>query len=225
MLVEADPVGGSAILAGTFRGMREYRAGLVELATSNLDLRDALADVAEPVEGTGISFVAGPRSHLQVPSLEPLWGRLMDALDELDDAGQDAIVDAGRLGMKGSPEPVLALADLTLIVTRTDLVSLSAVRTWAAALRDRTPAWRDAALLLLGPGQPYSPREIGKELGLPVVASVADDAPAAAVYHSGAPAGRKWATGPYLRSVRATCEAITARIAHGRAQLVQDVTR
>ena len=51
MLVEADPVGGSAILAGTFQGMREYRSGLVELATTNLDLGDALADVAEPVEG------------------------------------------------------------------------------------------------------------------------------------------------------------------------------
>jgi cellulose biosynthesis protein BcsQ len=224
MLVEADPVGGSAILAGTFRGMREYRAGLVELTTSNLDLGDALADVADPVEGTKISFVAGPRSHLQVPSLEPLWGRLMDALDELDDAGRDVIVDAGRLGMKGSPEPLLALADLTLIVTRTDLVSLSAVRTWAAALRDRTPAWRDAGLLLVGPGQPYSAKEVAKELGLPVVASVTDDAPAAAVFHAGAPAGRKWATGPYLRSVGATGEAITTLIARGRAELLQDVT-
>ena len=224
LLLEADPVGGSAILAGTFRGMREYRAGLVEIATSNLDVADALADVAEPIEGTGALFVAGPRSHLQVPSLEPLWGRLMDALDTLDDAGQDVIVDAGRLGMKGSPEPLLALADLTLIVTRTDLVSLSAVRTWAAALRDRTPAWRDAGLLLVGAGQPYSAKEVGQALGLPVVATVRDDAPASAVYHAGARADRKWATGPYVRSVRATAEAITARIARGRAALLQDVT-
>lgn len=224
LLVEADPVGGSAILAGTFQGMREYRAGLVELATSTLDLGDALMDVAEPIEGTGISFVAGPRSHLQVPSLEPLWGRLMDALDTLDDAAQDVIVDAGRLGMRGSPKPLLALADLTLIVTRTDLVSLSAVRTWAAGLRDRSPAWRDAALLLVGAGQPYTAKEVAKALGLPVVATVKDDAAAAGVYHAGAPAPRKWATGPYVRSVRATCEAITARIARGRAELLQDVT-
>jgi hypothetical protein len=224
MLVEADPVGGSSILAGTFGGMREYRAGLVELATSNLDLADALGDVAEPIEGTGISFVAGPRSHLQVPSLEPLWGRLIDALDARDEAGQDVIVDAGRLGMRGSPEPLLALADLTLIVTRTDLVALSAVRSWAAALVERTPAWRDAGLLLVGAGQPYSAKEVGKALRLPVVSTVKLDPAAAEVYRSGAPAGRKWATSPYVRSVHATCDAITTRIARGRAELLQDVT-
>ncbi|QAY68760.1 hypothetical protein [Xylanimonas protaetiae] len=224
MLVEADPVGGSAILAGTFAGMREYRAGLVELATTNLDLRDALTDVADQVEGTRISLVAGPRSHVQVPGLEPLWPRLVDALDDLDGSGQDVIVDAGRLGMRGSPEPLLALADLTLIVARTDLVAVSAVRTWAAALRDGSPAWRDAGLLLVGAGQPYSAKEVGKHLDLPVVATVKDDAAGAAVYRDGAPAGRRWANGPYVRSVQAAREAITTRIARGRAELLTEVT-
>lgn len=223
LLVEADPGGGSAILAGTFCGMREYRAGLVELATTDLDLADALANVAEPIEGTPVSLLAGPRSHLQVPGLDPLWAPLVDALDDLDDAGQDVIVDAGRLGMRGSPEPLLALADLTLIVTRTDLVSLAALRTWAAALRDGAPAWQDVGLLLVGAGQPYSAREIGKHLGLPVVASLKDDRDGATVYRDGAPAGRRWTSSPYVRSVQAARDAVTTRIARGRAKLLQDV--
>ncbi|MCB0909871.1 MAG: hypothetical protein KDB63_22470, partial [Nocardioidaceae bacterium] len=36
LLVEADPTGGSGILAGFFRGLREYDAGLVEVALSPL---------------------------------------------------------------------------------------------------------------------------------------------------------------------------------------------
>ncbi|QAY71624.1 hypothetical protein [Xylanimonas protaetiae] len=223
-LVEADPVGGSAMLAGVFKGVREYRAGLVELALSPLDPGDALQEVGDPVEGTPVTFVAGPRSPAQVPSLEPVWGRLADALDDLDKAGQDVIVDAGRLGMRGSPEPLLALADLTLIVTRANLVALAAVRPWAASLAERALAWRDAGLLVVGPGQPYSVKDVATTLGLPVVATIADDADAAAVYHRGEPAARRWGSGPYRRSVRAAVDAIGSRIARGRAELLEGVT-
>ncbi|MEU2200608.1 hypothetical protein [Isoptericola sp. NPDC019482] len=223
LLLEADPGGGSAILSGTFGGFREYTTGLVELTTTPLDLADALQDVGQPVADTQVTFVAGPRSHLQSASLEPLWGRLADVLDDLDTSGQDVIVDAGRLGMRGSPEPLLALADLTLIVSRTDLVSLSAVRTWAGALTDHALAWRDPGLLLVGAGRPYSAAEVGKSLGLPIVATVRDDAEAAAVYHSGTTPGRSWATGAYVRSIRAAGAAITARIARGRVDLTAEV--
>ncbi|WP_245993373.1 hypothetical protein [Xylanimonas allomyrinae] len=223
-LVDADPVGGSAILAGIFRGMREYEAGLVELALSPLDTADALLDVGQPVEGTSVTFVPGPRSRAQVPSLEPMWGRLGDALDDLDKGGQDVIVDAGRLGMRGSPEPLLALADLTLVVTRANLVALSAVRSWASPLAERSPAWRDPGLLVVGAGRPYPSKEVAEFLGLPVVASVHDDARAAGVYHSGLAPERKWATGTYARSVRGAADAITSRIARGRAELLEGVT-
>ena len=42
LLVEADPTGGSGLLAGYFRGTREYGAGLIELALSPTGISDAL---------------------------------------------------------------------------------------------------------------------------------------------------------------------------------------
>lgn len=65
LLVEADPTGRSGLLAGFFRGSREYDGGLIELAWSAVDIADALPSVARPIEGTHVSFLAGTRSHHQ----------------------------------------------------------------------------------------------------------------------------------------------------------------
>ena len=45
------------------------------------------------------------------------------------------IIDAGRLGLVGSPEPLIYAADLMLLVMRSDLVALAAARSWAETLR------------------------------------------------------------------------------------------
>ena len=97
LLVEADPTGGSNLLAGYFRGTREYDAGLIELALTASDFGEALADVAQSIEDTTVSFVAGTRSHTQAGALRDLWEPLADALGDLESTGQDVIVDAGRL--------------------------------------------------------------------------------------------------------------------------------
>ena len=51
--------------------------------------------------------------------------------------GRDVIIDAGRLGLIGSPEPLIYAADLMLLVMRSDLVALAAARSWAETLRSR----------------------------------------------------------------------------------------
>ena len=50
LLIEADPTGGSNLLAGYFRGTRQYDAGLIELALTANNLGEALADVAQPID-------------------------------------------------------------------------------------------------------------------------------------------------------------------------------
>ena len=45
-----------------------------------------------------LGFVAGIRTHGQVGALREVWEPLARALADLDATGQDAIVDAGRLG-------------------------------------------------------------------------------------------------------------------------------
>lgn len=60
-------------------------------------------------------------------------------------------------------------------------------------------------------------------LGLPVVASIADAPDSAAVYHRGAAPDRKFATSPFIRSLRAAAEAIGHTVAKRRADLLREV--
>jgi len=62
LLVEADPTGGSGILAGFLKGTTPYDTGLVELALSPLSAADALREVVRPLSPS-VSLVAGTRAH------------------------------------------------------------------------------------------------------------------------------------------------------------------
>ena len=221
LLVEADPTGGSGVLAGFLRGTTPYDAGLIELALSPLGTADALRDVVRPLS-PNVSLVAGIRSHAQATALRDVWDRLAAALRELDDSGQDVIVDAGRLGLMGSPTPLLDAADVTLLVTRATLPAISAARSWAETVRQPATGWRHPGLLLIAEGQPYRASEVAKVLGMPVVAALPDDPDAAAVYHRGAAPPKHFETGPYIRALQAAVQSVQAHIARGRFALVEE---
>jgi hypothetical protein len=225
LLVEADPSGASGILAGYLRGTVGYEAGMVDLALSPLDLSDALREVVRPFPDSAAQFVAGIRNPAQAGALRELWEPLVGVLAELDESGVDVIVDAGRLGLIGSPEPLLAAADLTLLVTRTNLPALAAARHWAERAATPTTGWASPSVLLIGEGQPYGAAEVAKVLRLPVIGSLKDDPQAAATYHRGAPPAKKFATSPYVRSLTALCGAIQARVASNGVELLAEVTR
>lgn len=218
MLVEADPTGASGVLAGYFRGAREYDAGLIELALSPAPA-DALRDVVRPLNDQDAWFVAGTRSPAQAAGLTRLWAPLADVLAALDDQGQDVIVDTGRLGLTGAPEPLLADADLTLLVTRSTLPALAAARGHAHVVR-RDGVWRQPAVLLVGEGQPYGHGEVAKVLELPVIATLPDAPEAAAVFHRGATPPRGFETGQFIRSLRAAVAACQAAVARSRFEVV-----
>lgn len=225
LLVEADPTGGSSLLAGFFRGARSYQAGLVELALSPVGVTEALRDIVEPVDDSTVSFVAGTWSHSQAPGLRELWKPLAEALADLEESGQDVIIDGGRLGLAGSPEHLLDSADLTLLVCRTSLPALAAARSWAETVRRPGAGWRRPGTLLIGEGQPYRAGEVTKVLGLPVVAALPDDPVGAAVYHRGVTPQHRFEASPYARALLAAAEAIQAHVARNRFQLLQEVAR
>lgn len=225
LLVEADPTGGSGLLAGYFRGTREYRSGVVELALTGADLADTLAEAAEPIHDTHVSFVAGTRSHTQAPALRDLWEPLSAVLGDLESTGQDVIIDIGRLGLTGSPTPLLDNADLVLVVTRTSLPELSATRSWGDAVARSLVHWREPQLLLIGEGDPYRAREVTAAVKLPVLAALADDPESAAVLHRGAPPSAKFDTAPLVRSMNAAVAAIYAAIRSKRLDLVEGPVR
>lgn len=225
ILVEADPTGGSGLLAGYFRGTRPYTTGLIELALSPEPVADALPSAVIPIDGTSVSFVAGTRSHAQAGALQDLWEPLAEAFAGLDENGQDVIVDVGRRGLVGSPELLLNRADLSLLVARTNLPSLVAARSWTAGWRHDAQPMRHVGLLTVGEGQPYSSREVTDVLGLPVVASVHDDPVAAAVFHRGAEPGRAFESGGLVRSLRSAIAAIQHVIAEPNIGLLSEVAR
>src|SRR3546814_20132509 len=96
----------------------------------------------------------------------------MTALQDLEATGQDAIVDCGRLGLVGWPEPVLAESDLSLMLCRTHLPAIAATRSWAEAVQRGHPAWANPGVMLVGEGQPYSAKEVSNVLGLPVPSEI-----------------------------------------------------
>lgn len=226
LLVEADPTGGSAVLAGPLRGQWTPRDTMIDLAlaaqTGTLNSR--LAEVVQVVPGTQVKLLPGVRSHVQARGLRALWGPLTATLRGLDSTGQDVVVDAGRLGLEGSPMPLIKGADMTLLATRTDLVSLAAARSWAHSLKsemETAGASRSLGLLLVGETNPYSARQVSKVLDLPVVATVAFEPEQAKVFSRGAAPAKKFQHGSLVRSLVATGSAIHAWVAANRADLQQ----
>ena len=225
LLVEADPTGGSGLLAGYFGGTREYETGLIELALTASSVHDGLAEVSQRIEGTSVSFVAGTRSHTQASALRDLWQPLSEELADLKTTGQDVIVDAGRLGLVGTPEPLLTNADLTLLVTRTTLPALSAVRSWADSIQRGTFDWQQSGVVIIGEKRPYTGGEVSGVLGLPVVASLPDDSAAAAVFSRGAQHPKRFETGPLVRGLRAGIASIHSAVSRRRSELLEGVRR
>lgn len=224
LLVEADPTGGSAILAGYFRGQASPSDSLIDLVLAHRDgdLLGAIPSVAMRIPDSDVTFIPGTRAHGQARSVAALWEPLAAALSNLDTMGQDVIVDAGRLGLTGAPDPLLHAADLALLVTRTDLVALAGARSWAQTLASAFAAQGAAdsfGILSVGEGRPYAARDVAKVLTAPVVATVAWDDPAAAVFSRGATPPGRFERSALVRSLRSAQDAITAKVRANTAQL------
>jgi hypothetical protein len=218
VVVEADPTGGSALLAGYFRGTIAPTGTLLDLVPAHRDgrLAETLSALLVPVPDSRVAVLPGVRSHGQARSLTGLWAPLTGVLAGLEAQGQDVIVDGGRLGLEGWPEPLVSAADVTLLTVRSDLVSLAAARSWAETLRgnaEPSGALAGVGLLLVGEGCPYRSREVAAALRLPVTATVAFDEQAAAVFSRGDQPSRRFASSPLPRSLHTACRAIQAQAA------------
>lgn len=221
LVVDADPTGSSAVMAGWLRGRVPQSAGLIDLAFTTGSLPDMLDAHTMPLDSAGkVQFLPGPQSHDQALACRDLWSPLREALADQGTRGRDVLVDAGQLGIPGSPEPLLDGADLTLLVTRTHLPAVAGARAWAETVVREQP-WRNPGLLLVGPGRPYGAQNMSRVLGLPVIATVTDDPATAVVYHRGEQPPRypgwKWPrrqfeTSALVRSLRAATTAISTHL-------------
>lgn len=226
LLVEADPTGGSAILAGWFHGRPPHDRGLVDLAMAHSrgDLRGALPGVAIRIPDTEVDLISGVRSPGQAAALAPLWPVLASVVRSLDGSGTDVVVDAGRLGLVHTPLPLLEAADVVLLTTRATLPAISAARGWSRDLRERFTAIGTAqhlGLLLIGPGHTFGAGEVKDVLGLPLVATLPWDPRTAQAIHLGE-SSRRLTRGPLARALHAGAAAVAQLAQENRARLVAD---
>jgi len=217
LLLDADPTGTSALLAGHFRGELEPGLGLIDLAVAAAEERldEAFATAIAKLPDSDARFLAGIRSHEQAHSLTSLWPQLLDLLHRLDEAGHDVIVDAGRLGLVGSPSLLIDRADLVVLVTRNSLASLAGARSWAASLRTRfTEHGASARLgLMLVQDTPrrvqsYGDGQVARSLQLPVLANLPYDKDVAEVYSHGSRLPKNFKTSGLLKAYAASAEAL-----------------
>ena len=192
LVVEADVVGGSSILAGFLRGSVPHDRGLVDLAMAHRrgHLSEGLHRISIPLGASPTArLIPGLTGPEQVPTAQALWEPLVVALRGLEQAGIDVLVDAGRLGAVGAPTPLIREADLTLVVTRSALPALPPLPGRVRLVREELERSSRAAglvgLLVIGPDRPYSNRELSTFAGAPVLAPLAWDPVAAGLFSAG----------------------------------------
>jgi hypothetical protein len=225
VLAECDPAGGS-VLTGYLAKLEISPIGLLPVAAAALrnELSDVFArqlvDLDNRRRGHRL-VLPGITDPVQAGTIRPTWEALAGFFVDLEHAepGFDVLADCGRLNTSAPPLPLLARADLVLLVTRTtglrDLVPTAA--TADRLRRELTQSGRgpgSLALVLIGDG-PYPRSEVEQRLQLPVLAELPVD-PLTAEFLNGGSSRRG---SQHLLRAAASAEsrireAITARRVH-----------
>jgi hypothetical protein len=218
LVVDADPAGGDVVAGwlaarvGLDRGLLTFTA-----ATRHLDPaagaevgRELARHVVGVPEAPSVRVLPGLGHAGQAAGLEVNgWYRLAAALAGLPWTA-DVLVDCGR-SAGGLPWPLMAAADLVLLVTRPSLRGGHHARHAAAVVEAGLGGRSRLGLAVCGPG-PYPPPEVGKVVGLPVRAVLPADPAAAGVLSDGVPAGGRLSRRPLLRAARSAARQLAAEL-------------
>lgn len=215
LLVDADRTPTQSVLAGYLRGQRSGHGlgGLLQALRERRPFEQVID--AEIIDLPPILAADGPVSFLPGfphPGVAGLfggaWPEVMAALAARDG---DVLIDAGRIGVEGLPLPVAQGAELVLVVTRTSLVALAALRLYLPALAEAVGADR-TALALVGSSMPYGRAEVQEQFTTTIAADLEHDPVAASVLSDGAPPPRRYAGGSYFRGLTLAARSISGRL-------------
>ncbi len=211
LVLDAD-VAGSGLASGLLSAPTA-EVGLLALAAARTRLAagTVLAHAVALDEASTVMVLLGVSDPAQARAVSGLWPAVAPAARDLHAEGVDVLADVGRLGTVNEPLAVLEDADLVVLLTGSDLVSLSAAR---PALR-RLDAVRGAAggvvVAVAGEHRPYSGREIAAALGVEVGPVLAHDPAAARTLLGGGGGGRLERTA-LLRSAHAAAGDLVGRL-------------
>lgn len=195
LVVDADPAGGD-MAAGLLLGRMQAGHSVLSwsMAARRMPAAEAAMIIAQHVvalpEEPHVWVMPGFQTASQASAMDSgSWDRLAQALRREGSGGQrDVLVDTGRLGVS-SCWPVLAAADLVVLVCRRSGRSINAAHNSAAVLRAELGDLNSVGVLVVDEAGPYEPKVIAQELGVPLLGLLASDRGAAAVLSDGALAG------------------------------------
>lgn len=221
LLADCDRDPAQVIQAGYLRGYNFEGRGLLGLSRIHRQGGSLTQDVwlqAAPLstdQAPRRRFLAGFNHPGAAALFQGVWPALAEAFLELGNAGTDVIVDAGRLGRAGLPAALVTAADAVLVVVRSSLRAVAALRLHLPGLLEQTeslPGHADVGLLVVGDRQPYNGAEIADALHQSVWASIVYDAGAAAVLSDGEPNTRRYQESTLPRSLKATASKLLEQI-------------
>src|SRR3954468_20005568 len=198
LVADCDPAGGDmapGLLAGRVgldRGLLSWstaaRRGLPATAAATL-LTEHAVQVPERPQ---VSLLPGFATATQGTSFtSETWERLALALEQAAaTAGQDVLVDAGRLVTDRGCWPVLRAADRVLLTVRPSVRSVHAAQDAAQRLRSELGDLAKVTALVVGAG-PYSASEVAGALQLPLAGVLPYDRTAAEILSDGTPSSPK----------------------------------
>jgi len=213
LVVDAD-VAGSGPLPGLLHADVPAGNGVLALAAERTGLTpDSLIEQVLALDPSGQRLLlTGITDPTQARTLGSVWTGLVDVAPELAGAGIDVVVDLGRLGHRYEPTVLVEQADVAAVVLRSTLPSVTGATSALRSLREtRGPASMTTAVLI-GEGDPYTSREIARELHVDPLPTVAMDAWAAQVLSTGGATGWRFDRSPLLRGARGLAASLHALI-------------
>ncbi len=206
MLVDCDRDPSQAIPAGYLRGVSLGGTGLPAVALAHRqqsELGPLLRGLALELDEDR-QFLPGFSRPEAVAGFESAWLDLARGLEWLTARGAIVVIDAGRVGAAGPPDPLVGVASAVVFVVRSSLRSLAAARLYLPLVQDaleRHPAAK-LWLALVGPGRPYVAHEVETEFQLPVL-TLPWQPKQAAVLSDGDPVPRSFRRQALMRAMAA----------------------
>lgn len=204
LAIDADPNGGDTS-AGFLRGSAPVQIGMLALATSRgLPALDAIDAAATSLDDEGLArLIPGVPDAARAGALSLAWERVAECATELESAGIDVLVDAGRHDLTRPAAPWLVQADVVVLVVRPTLPAVAAANRVATSWSAPDSPTRAVPLrvLVVESPSPYRASEVAAAVGVPLLGVLPQAPEHARVYADGHPPGRGFSRSSYLRGL------------------------